>query len=605
MLPVLPPRYRMPLCPYLMVGNRRLLVHLDAYGVPQSLQWPSPGAPDRLGWRDPFDEWPYWEELEADAIRAHMPYVVSADGARAGLHEAETAAAGYLGDTNILAGRYRLPGGITLEMTTFVPPSLDVWVRQFRVRGTGRFVLQGEFFEKAVRSHALAHLGDIPLRGAFEAAPRGAYVLCATVPLTPHQGRVEFPLEGETDITLFLACGRDLKDAARIAEEAERRGFEALREETAREDGAWLARAREPVAAHPFVRRHFKRWLLSNQLLFCEDGAMVCGPRPFWSFVWPRDASQHIVAFAEAGYLEEARRAVRWLLDRTPESGVHEARYRSDGTPMLLDNRPRQGDNPGFLCWAAGEVARRAWDPEWVAAIRDPLVRMTDHLIRDCDPETRLPLPEADHRESQVSASIGIVVTAFGGLHGAADLFERLGEADRAQRCRARAAEIRQAAETHLWNEHEQYFLTSVNPRVERSDIATAWGVYPFEVWPAGDPKSAPAIARLVRDRWNAAAGGVLAAPGTPYESYWMYYTTKLLLGVAGIGDRALEREILDALERASSPQGMVPEQIGRASGNLWGCAPLPTAHAALLLYAYHAFPDGSSGTSTSKGSLA
>ena len=230
---------------------------------------------------------------------------------------------------------------------------------------------------------------------------------------------------------------------------------------------------------------------------------------------------------------------------------------------------------------------------------------MTDHLLRDVDPETRLPQPEADHRESQVSASIGIVVTAFGGLHGAADLFERLGETGRAQRCRARAAEIRQAAEKHLWDEHGQYFITSVNPRVERSDIATAWGVHPFAVWPAGDPKSAPGITRLVRDRWNTAASGVLAAPGTPYESYWMYYTTKLLLGVAGIGNRALEREILDALERASSPQGMVPEQIGRSSGNLWGCAPLPTAHAALLLYAYHAFPGRSSGASTSKGSLA
>ncbi|MCA1809720.1 MAG: hypothetical protein ABR497_00810 [Kiritimatiellia bacterium] len=583
-------KYRTPLCPYLMIGNRGVLLHLDAYCVPQSLNWPRPGSPDRLGWRDPFDEWPYWEEMDQESIRARMPYFEYQDGNRAYLHDALEVAVDYVEDTNVLQGRYRLPGGAVVSITTFVPPDLDVWVRDYQVEGHGCLVLQSEFFEKAVRGHALAHLGNVNFRGAFDAPPQGAYVIMSTTPLQQVMGRVPVAVDGATHFTLFMAMAADIRGAVKVGEQALVAGCAQLQDAAVQADRAWLARAREPVARHPFVRKHYKRWLLSNMLLICRDGAMVCGPRPFWSFVWPRDGSLDSIAFAAAGFMDEARLTIKWQIDRTPASGVHAARYRSDGHPMLLDNRARQGDNPGFLCWAAGEISRREWDQSWTESIRDNLYIMADHLVRDRDADTLLPLPESDHRESQVAESIGVVVTAFGGLTGAAHIAERLGDAQRARRYRARAEEIRRAAEQHLWNAREEYFITSIKPVQTRSDVATAWGVYPFALWTADDPKSKPAMDRLIRDRWNGAAGGVLAAPGTPYESYWMFYTSILLLGVAGVGDRAMEREILDSLERNVSPQGMVPEQVGRTTGNLWGCAPLPTAHAGLLLYAYHDF---------------
>ena len=590
-LEALPAVYRLPLCPYLVIGNRRMLIHLDAYGVPQSLQWPAAGAPDRLAWRDPIDEWPYWEELAPEKIRDRMPYFEYADGTRDYLHEAECPATAYIQDTNMLEGRYALPGGAVVETLSFVTPDRDVWVRRFRVRGVGKLVFQGEFFEKAVRGHALAYLGHVPFRGAFMAPPRGVYIITSTLVLTASQGRVETPVDGEIDGIICLCAAEDLIGAVRLGEEALARGLDRMQADAAAADRAWLDRAKQPVAQHPFVQQNYKRWLLSHRLQLTHDGAMVCGPRPSWSFVWPRDGSQLSVAFAMAGYIEEAQQSIAWQFDRTPESGVHDARYHSDGQPMRLDNRPRQGDNPGFLCWAAGAVCREHWDPDWALAVRDNLYRMADHLVQSRDDETLLPLPEADHRETQIAESIGIAVTAIGGLKGAAFIAERLGDPDRAARYQARAAEIKRGAETHLWNGEERYFMTSIKPHKPEPDIAAAWGVYPFGVWPADDPHSGPAVDRLLRDRWNAAAGGVLAMPGTPYESYWMYYTGKLLLGVAGAGKREVEKEMLDALQRAASPQGLIPEQIGRATGNLWGCAPLPTAQASLLIYAYRRTP--------------
>lgn len=570
-----------------MLGNRRMLIHLDAYGVPQSLQWPAPGAPDRIGWRDPFDEWPYWEELPPETIRARMTYFQYPDGNRDYLHDALDADIDYLKETNILKGRYVLPGGATVELLTFVTPDKDVWVRDFRITGKGKLVFQGEFFEKAVRGHSLAHLGNVDFRGGLTAPPRGAYILTGTLPLKATDGHVETPVDGSRSGSVLLCFAADIQSAVQLGQQARERGTKRLECETTAADRSWIARANLVKARHPFVRMHYKRWLLSNRLLLTRDGAMVCGPRPFWSFIWPRDGSQLSAAFARAGYIEEARQSVKWTFDRTPESGIHDARYFSDATPMRLDNRFRQGDNPGFLCWAAGVVCESLWDRDWALSIRDNLYRMAEHLVQDRDPETLLPLPESDHREHQASESIGLVVTAIGGLHAAARIADRLQDHKQAQRYRTRATEIKRGAEQHLWHARERYFMTSIKPISTRSDIAFAWGVYPFEAWTVDDAYAAPAMDRLVRDRWNPEVGGVLAAPGTPYESYWMFHAAKLLLGVAGIGDHTLETEILDSMQRNASPQGMIPEQIGSTTGNIWGCAPLPTAHALLLLYAY------------------
>jgi GH15 family glucan-1,4-alpha-glucosidase len=581
-------KYRVPLCPYLMIGNRRVLVHLDAYCVPQSLQWPRPGAADRLAWRDLADEWPYWEEMSPEAIRARMPYFEYSDGSREYLHDAITVEIGYVEDTNILEGRYVLPSGAIVEITTFVHPKMDVWVRHYKVKGQGKLILQSEFFEKAVRGHALTHLGDVNFRGFFNAAPRGAYVIMSTIPLFQTQQRVEIPVTGDACWTLFMCMADDILEATKIGKHALQSGYDKIKEESVASDRDWISHAKEPLSRHPFVLKNYRRWILSNILLTAHDGIMICGVRPFWSFAWPRDCAQQAVGFAAAGFIDEARRIIKWNLDNTPVSGVHDARYCADGTPMLLDNRPPQGDSAGFLCWAAAFICRQSWDKIWVETVKDKVYFLADHLVTDYDKETLLPLPEADHRESQVASSISNVVSAIGGLTEAADFAKRLGDAIRAEKYLARAQEIRVAAEKLLWNKDENYFITSLKPLNVKTDISLCWGAYPFKAWALGDPKMLQSVSRVFRERWNASAGGVLSAPGTQYESFWMYYASILLLGVAGVGDKDKEMEILASLEKNVSPQGLIPEQISRASGNLWGCAPLSTPQGNLLLYAYN-----------------
>ncbi len=580
-------RYRTALCPYLTIGNQRILIHLDAFGVPQSLQWPRPGSPDRLALRDPADEWPYWDEMSEEAIRIQMPYMDYGKGQRDYLHAAQSVAVDYLEDTNILHGRYSLPGGATVEIDSFVMPHADVWVRHYRVAGHGRFVLQGDFFRRAVRGHSGSNLGHINFRGIFDAAPKGMYVMLSTIPLEQIQGRVEIAVDGEREWTIYMSIGADLISAVEAGKKALASGFEALQAEAVAADRAWLAAARKPVQTHPFIMANYKRWLLANRLCLTEDGAILAGPRPFWSFSWPRDSSLLGAAFAAAGYQKEARDFVKWHLEHMPESCIQEARYNTDGTPMLLDNRLRQGDNPGFIAWSSSFICLNAWDRKFAQDISRQLYAVADVLVEHRDAETGLMLPEADFREGLQAETISIAVSAVGGLCATAEVARRLGDSARADRYVQRAVEIKKAAEKHLWDPATQAFMQSIKPLVKRPDIAACWGAYPFKVWDGGKELMRQAVRRLIAEYWDSESGGILSGKGTPHESMWFYHTTLLLMATAATGDSETETEILESLAKNVSPQGLVPEQIGHANGHLWGCCYLATSQGCLLLYAY------------------
>ncbi|MBR4664875.1 MAG: hypothetical protein IKO93_13465, partial [Lentisphaeria bacterium] len=427
-------KFRIPLCPYLMTGNHRILIHLDAYGIPQSLQWPRPGSSDRLGFRNFCDEWPYWEEMTPEQIQLKMPYFEYADGHREYLHDADRVFMDYLPDTNILQGRCELPGGAVIEQTLLVPPDLDIFFRHYRVTGQGKLVFQGEFFEKAVRGHALCKHGDIHFRGFLDAVPRGVFAIMCSTDLTQVMQRAETTVNGTADFDLLLCFGPDILSATSTGKKALAEGFAGLLEKTAKTDRDWVSQAREPVSSHSFIRKNYKRWLLSNALLIAEDGATTSGVRPFWTFAWPRDCAEQAYGFAAAGFIQEAQKIIQWNLNNMPESCVYEARYWSDGTPVLLDNRPRQGDSAGFLIWTAAYICELKQDDHWFDSIRENLFRLADHLTAAKDPETGLPLPEADHRETAVAESLSTALSAVGGLRALAALLTRSGDADRADK---------------------------------------------------------------------------------------------------------------------------------------------------------------------------
>ena len=208
-------------------------------------------------------------------------------------------------------------------------------------------------------------------RGFLDAAPRGVFAIASDAELRSGSGQVFIESPDSLCATVYLCMAEDMKRVSEICREALDAGFEKLLAETVECDRRWIANARPPRSRHPFLRKNCKRWLLSNYLLVLENGGTISGVRPFWSFAWPRDCAQQALGFAAAGFQDEAARILEWNFANAPESGVYEARYRSDSSPVTQDNRPRQGDSAGFLCFAAAWLLKHGYDPAWAGKISE------------------------------------------------------------------------------------------------------------------------------------------------------------------------------------------------------------------------------------------
>ena len=116
-------------------------------------------------------------------------------------------------------------------------------------------------------------------------------------------------------------------------------------------DRRWLARARPLGTGAPrWARAMYRRSLLVLRALTDRGtGAVAAGARDGWAYIWPRDAATVAIAFAAAGYRQEAQRVARFLvgLDLTAA-----ARFRGTGAPV--PGRGAQGDAAGWVAAAAG-----------------------------------------------------------------------------------------------------------------------------------------------------------------------------------------------------------------------------------------------------------
>ncbi|MGH2975592.1 MAG: glycoside hydrolase family 15 protein, partial [Solirubrobacterales bacterium] len=282
-----------------------------------------------------------------------------------------------------------------------------------------------------------------------------------------------------------------------------------------RADPRWLARARPLAAATPgWAGRMYARSLLVLHAFTDErSGAAIAGAREGWAYVWPRDASTAAMALSSAGYREEARRIVRFLLGLDLGAA---ARFHPDGSPV--DGRAAQGDAAGWVAAAARAAGIQATVPSQPWRNRadyqegDPgdylgnalASSATGEIRRDFERRGAL-VREADNPNSGLDTAAAWAVRPF--PH--AGLFPA-----------ARRASLRLAAQSGRF------------------------GIVPSESWDGGnDPWTAPTA-------WTA----------------W---------SLAALGERRAALHLMSELRRAATPDGMLPERIDAGTGVPTSTTPL------------------------------
>jgi glucoamylase len=305
-------------------------------------------------------------------------------------------------------------------------------------------------------------------------------------------------------------------------------------------DRRWLARARPlDLGAPDWAQQMYKRSLLVLHALTGRNGAVAAGARDGWAYVWPRDASAVAIAFAAAGYREEAERVTRFLLSLGIE---HAARFHGDGSPVA--GRAAQGDAIGWAA-AASEAAGIG------------TARQAVHLLG-----AGRPIPwrdRADYWEGDPGNYLGNAIAST------ADVSE---------------------FSPHIWGGNSDTpswggLVREAGEPDSGLDSAAAWAVRPFST-----PRLYPA-ARVTLDRLVSQATPYGITPGEGWaggEDPWSAPTAWSAWSLAALGERRRALRLMEALRRSATPAGDLPERVDAQTGVPRSTTPLAWSHAFAIL---------------------
>jgi hypothetical protein len=302
-----------------------------------------------------------------------------------------------------------------------------------------------------------------------------------------------------------------------------------------REDRRWLRRAR-PLGpgAPPWAEGMYERSLLVlHALADRRGGAVAAGARDGWAYVWPRDAATAAMAFVAAGYRDEARRIVRFLLGLDLKTA---ARFYGNGAPV--PGRGPQGDASGWVTAAA---------------------RATGLPPPPSLPWRNLP----DYQEGNPGDYLGNALAS-----------------------RADVSEFSH----HIEGESSDTPLVRVAGDPDSGlDSAAAWAVRPFS-----RPYLYPAVrATLNRLVSHGTAYGLTPGEGWPGRDPWSAPTAWTAWSLAALGERRQALRLLADLRRAATPAGTLPERVDSHTGIPASTTPLAWSHAFAILALRRLWPVG------------
>lgn len=313
----------------------------------------------------------------------------------------------------------------------------------------------------------------------------------------------------------------------------------------------WLARARPLGAgAPPWAWRMYRRSLLVLDGLSGRDGAVIAGAREGWAYVWPRDAGTVAIAFAAAGYRDEARRIARFLLGLDLRAA---ARFYPDGSPV--SGRAAQGDASGWVA-AAARAAR--------LPARAPATQWRDR---------------ADYQEGGAGNYLANAIASLPA------------DGPQSRHIRDLAAHRRQLREFAAGGG----LVRRGGDPASGFDSAAAWAVRPFPV-PALYP-----LARHTLLRLSAASGRFGIVPSQDWDGGvdpWTAPTAWSSLGLAALAhwdrrrgaapiarrERQAALHLIHELRRAATPAGLLPERVDVRTGVPTSTTPLAWSHALAIL---------------------
>jgi GH15 family glucan-1,4-alpha-glucosidase len=347
-------------------------------------------------------------------------------------------------------------------------------------------------------------------------------------------------------------------------------------------------------------------------ILAANDSDVIQFNRDTYSYVWPRDGALVANALDMAGYPMPTQRFYEFCGAVIEREGYFLHKYNPDGTlasswhPWLNNGHPQlpiQEDETALVLWSLWNHFVLYRDIEFIKPLYRPLIKnAADFMCRYRDEETGLPAPSYDlweERHGILSFTVGAV---FGGLTAASLFCSLFGEEEKAGQYQQAAAEIRDAASTHLWREESGRFCRMLFRdeqgvlQVDETCDSSLWGLFAFGLYAPEDPRIEATMQALRRELWlNTAVGGMAryqgdsyhqtssAHPGNPWFVCTLWLADYLASRATGEEDLAEPIAILEWVADHALPSGVLAEQVHPDTGEPLSVSPLTWSHATFV----------------------
>ncbi len=343
------------------------------------------------------------------------------------------------------------------------------------------------------------------------------------------------------------------------------------------------------------------------------DSDMLQAGRDTYGYMWPRDASYSTMALDMAGDFNITRKYFEFCNEIITEDGYFMHKYRSDKSlgsswhPWIRGGQiqlPIQEDETAIVIYALWKHYSLARDLEFIESIYNSLIEKAAHfMVKHRDEKTGLPKPSYDLWEEKFGISTYTAASVYGALTAAADFANLLGKSESAKYFANAAEEVKQGILKYLYDEKEGIFYKMVNfkngePIYDKTlDMSSVYGIFAFNVLPAGDSKVEKAIKNVeTRLRAKTSIEGIARYEGDPFfrkvddvpGNPW--FITTLWLAQYYIARAKKEEDFIMAKEwmnwavKHSLASGVLSEQLDPHTGEQISAAPLTWSHAEFVI---------------------
>ncbi len=419
----------------------------------------------------------------------------------------------------------------------------------------------------------------------------------------------------------WIAAGQEWNEVRRLDALVRDRGPEHLMKRTQDYCLLWVRKETPPLEVLPeAVGQLYRRSLLvlkthidwQGGIIASSDSDIIRYANDTYCYVWPRDAALVSSALDFAGYSVHTRDFFQFAAGLIGKEGYFLHKYNPDGTlasswhPWFEEGAPQipiQEDETALVIWALWNHFVLYRDIEFIRPFYRPLIkRAADFFCRYRDAETGLPDASYDLWEERRGIFGFTVGAVFGGLIAASLFCTVLGEDEIAEKYRTVAAEIRDAASTHLWRPELNRFCRRISRarngavEVDGTCDSSLWGLFAFGLYAVDDPKIVSTFSALREKLWvNTKTGGMARYENDPYMRMnpsvtgnpWFVCT--LWLADYLIESARTEKELDSALEMMTwvsdhaLPSGVLAEQIEPLTGEPIAVSPLTWSHATFV----------------------